>query len=333
MTISALPASPTPLAAPARTPGTPGVVRKVTGRRMAGSVLARAFHPGHLWRAGRLQRNRKANRKAFDDARLALYAQILPSDFLHYGYFEDPATRPEQVSLDAVAKAQTRYAELLLELVGDAPGGPVLDVGCGMGGLSRMMKDRGWDPVALTPDKLQAAYVGKYVPGVPVLRCKLEALKVEDHAAEYAAVVTAESLQYLKLDQALPIIEGVLRPGGSWVACDYFSTGPTPDKTCHQWDPFVKRVAEAGWRVAYQRDVTAHVLPTLAFIHMLATRFGLPLMDFAVLRLRRKQPGLHHLLAGLLGHVEGMAVDNVGLIDPAQFGRDRQYMLMKLERA
>ena len=117
------------------------------------------------------------------------------------------------------------------------------------------------------------------------------------------------------------------------MACDYFLTNPTDDKTCHHWETFVERVTAAGWRVTSQRDVTAHVLPTLAFIHMLATRFGLPLMDFVVLRLRRKQPGLHHLLSGLLGQLSDVANDNVGLIDPTQFARDRQYMLLKLARA
>ena len=323
-----LPAAERPSAAPVPASG---VVRKINGRLLAGSVAKRMLHPGHLWRAGSLHRHRKANRKAFDDTRLELYSRILPSDFLHYGYFDDTEQKPEAMSLDALAAAQTRYAELMLDLIGTHA--PVLDIGCGMGGLSRMMLDRGLSPTALTPDKLQAAYVAKHVPGVPVIRCKLEALKADEHVAEFGAVVTAESLQYLKLDLALPILDKVLKPGGAWVACDYFSTRPTPDKTCHQWEPFVARVAEAGWKVTHQQDVTKNVLPTLAFIHMLATRFGVPMMDFAVLRMRRKQPGLHHLLSGLFGHLTDVIGDNVGLIDPVQFARDRQYMLLKLERA
>ncbi len=145
--------------------------------------------------------------------------------------------------------------------------------------------------------------------------------------------VDAGLRQALFVDPALPVIQAVLRPGGSWVACDYFLTRPSAKRTCHDWNAFVARVTAAGWRLAYEQDVTAHVLPFLAFLHMMATRFGLPLMDSAVLHLRRKQPGLHHLLDGLLGHVAEVAADNVGLIDPAQFSRDRRYMLLKLERA
>ena len=70
---------------------------------------------------------------------------------------------------------QARYAELLIDLAGN-PADPVLDIGCGMGGLSRMLKDRGFSPTALTPDRMQAAHVTKNIPDVPVLRCKLEAM-------------------------------------------------------------------------------------------------------------------------------------------------------------
>jgi hypothetical protein len=52
---------------------------------------------------------------------------MIPSDFLHYGYFDDPLRRPEDISLGEVTRAQARYSELLLDLAGD-PSLPVLDV-------------------------------------------------------------------------------------------------------------------------------------------------------------------------------------------------------------
>jgi MPBQ/MSBQ methyltransferase len=308
------------------------IIRKVTAGGLAVSVLRRAVHPGHLWKAFALHRHRKANRRAFDDSRLAFYSRVLPSDFLHYGYFDDVTQTPEDLSLASFAGAQNRYAELLIDLAGN-PADPVLDVGCGMGGLSRLLKARGFEPVALTPDRLQVASVNKMLPGTTVIRTKFEKLDPEQHLARYGTVFTAESLQYLKLDQSLPILEKILKPGGCWVACDYFLTQPTQDKTCHHWETFKSRVEEAGWKIVYHRDVTANVLPTLAFLHMLATRFAMPLKDFMTKRLERKQPGIHHILDGMLGKLDGLAWDNIGLIDPAQFARDRQYVLLKLQRA
>jgi len=39
-------------------------------------------------------------------------------------------------------------------------------------------------------------------------------------------------------------------------------------------------------------------------------------MKFSFLRLRRKQPGLHHLIEGVLQQLEGLAAGNIELIDP-----------------
>ena len=305
--------------------------KKLKWTAFAGSFLGRVIHPGHLWKAVRLQRSRKAHRHTYDDAQLALYAQILPSDFLHYGYFDDPDRRPEDISLSDVTRAQTRYAELLLELVGD-PAAPVLDVGCGMGGLSRMLKARGFKPTALTPDRLQVSHLKATLPDVPVIRCKFEDLPPEDHRGEYGTIITSESLQYLKLPRALPVLQTILHPGGKWIGCDYFHSGPSDDRSCHVWDDFVKQATDAGWRITFQREITPHVLPTLAFIHMWATRFGVPLMQFAFLRLRRKQPAVHHLAGGVLELLEKLAAQNIKLIDPVQFAASKKYVLFALER-
>lgn len=318
--------------APPCPPAKPPRARKLTWTDYAGSFLGRAVNPIQWVTAIRLHRGRKAHRHTFDDAQLALYAKILPSDFLHYGYFDDPQVRPEDMSLSGVARAQNRYAELLLDLAGD-PADPVLDVGCGMGGLCRMLAERQFKPVALTPDRLQASHVRAQQPGVPVIRCKFEALPAKEHRAAFGTVVTSESLQYLKLAQALPILQTILKPGGRWIACDYFHARPSDDRSCHVWDEFESQLTDAGWRIASQRDITGHVLPMLAYIHMWATRFGVPLMQFAFLRLRRKQPALHHLAGGVIELLEGLATRNIDLIDPEQFARNKRYMLCAIERA
>src|SRR5580704_8682290 len=142
------------------------LMRKISGGTLARGVASRLLWPGHLWKAFSLHRHRKANRRKFDDTRLALYSQILPSDFLHYGFFDDVNQLPEEISLHDITRAQARYAELLIDLAGN-PSDPVLDIGCGMGGLSRMLRDRGFSPTALTPDRMQIAHIQKNLPGIP----------------------------------------------------------------------------------------------------------------------------------------------------------------------
>ncbi len=322
-----------PLGPPSRGPRRRSARRKSEARAAVFGLLRRALNPAHLWQAARLQAKRRANRHAVDAQRLALYARILPSDFLHFGYFDDPERRPEDMSLAEVAAAQTRYAELLIALAAPPDAGPALDVGCGMGGLCRMLRDRGYSPVALTPDRLQAAHVAATLPGVPVIRSKFEEMDEAPHAAAFATVFTSESLQYLDLDVALPRLAALLRPGGRWVACDFFHARPSADRSLHELDPFLARLPAHGWRVTYQRDVTANIRPTLAYIHMWAVRFGLPLMEFAFLRMRRKQPGLHHLAADLLADLRRLAEKNLETIDPVRFEADKRYVLLVMERA
>src|SRR2546430_11104483 len=169
--------------------------RKLTGKALASGLLRKVLNPAEIGRAIRMQVQRKAHKHAYDDAQLALYSQILPSDFLHFGYFDNPARDPRDISLNDITRAQDRYAELLLEHVVDRDNA-VLDVGCGMGGLSRMLLARDFSPVALTPDRLQAAHVQATLCGVPVLRTKLERLDAGEHANKYGTGITSESLPY-----------------------------------------------------------------------------------------------------------------------------------------
>jgi hypothetical protein len=84
--------------------------------------------------------------------------------------------------------------------------------------------------------------------------------------------------------------------------------------------------------VTYERDITPNVLPTLSFLNMLATRFGMPMLGFVTLRLKRKQPGLHHLFEKAIDQLEGVAADNIALINPSVFAKDRRYMMLVMER-
>ena len=302
------------------------------------AVLRRALNPRHFGQALRLHARRREKGRYRGDEQLKLYGEILPGDFLNFGYFDDPAIAPEDMSVNDFVRAQARYAAQLLGHAGDR-NAPVLDVGCGMGGMSRMLLERGYQPVALTPNDLQADYVRAKYPSVPVLHCKFEDMDGPAYAGRFGTVFTAESLQYLKLPRALPRMNEVLAPGGKWVACDYFRTDAADAATDgrkragHRWSEFGRALADAGWKITYEQDITQNVLPTLRCVHMWGTRVGLPLLQFGGLKLRRKQPGLHYLLEDALSLVQRAADENLDSVDPAKFAHDRRYMLLVIHRA
>jgi len=308
-------------------------LRKLKAAAIGTSIARRVFNPRHLLHAIRLHRTRKRSKRAFDDAQLALLAEILPGGFLHYGYFDDPDRQPEDISLNELLAAQRRYAELLIEHAQDTTA-PVLDIGCGMGGLSAMLLDRGFSPTALTPDRLQARHIQATWPAIPVIQSKFEDLTdPASHAGRYGTVFTSESLQYLKLDRALPLLRDILAPGGRWIACDYFRISQAAEKSGHQWEEFRARIQADGWTIAYERDITPHILPTLRYIHMWGLRFGVPLLKFVLLKLQAKQPGLHYILQDAFTQLDGVIEDNLQVINPDTFAKQKRYMLLVMERA
>ncbi len=297
-------------------------LREIAGRLTPahwGSLLARA------------QRKRNGA-KAADDAQLALYAQILPGGFLNYGYSDDPGIPPEQLSLAMVQQAQVRYAERLLEQV---PGNAcdILDAGCGMGGLVGLMVRRGLRPTALTPNRIQARHVREVYPQVPVQEVRLEDLPDSQSSGRFDVIVTSESFQYMRLEDSLRVFQRVLRPGGYWILADYFRhLAATDRRSGHIWTDFMAAIAHQGWRIRHSEDITAHTLPTMGWIHMWGQRVGMPVEQYLVSRLERKRPVLHYLLQDVLSGVRSRLMDEMSVVDPVVFAREKKYMLLVLER-
>lgn len=300
------------------------------------SSLFRVVRPDELIRVLRLQRNRKKTlpSRVRRDPQLELYSRILKRDFLHYGYFSDPAVSPDTLSLKDIEDAQFDYARLFLRQMKAGDRRPVLDAGCGMGGLSVLLRDEGYAPVALTPDEHQIDYIREKHAGIPTLHCKLEELDSSAYGGHFGTVITSESLQYLKLDQALPILNQILAPGGRWLICDYFRKAPqATEKSGHVWSHFLDKIRTAGWEVELDQDVTPNILVTLRYIRMLGDRLLLPLADFGIEKVRVKQPGLAHLLRDFLPRLSQKIHDSLEVIDPERFEQEKTYRFLVLKRS
>lgn len=294
------------------------------------ALAGRLLNPINWYRIYALQRNRKRQPRVYDDAQLKLYHRLLPGDHLHYGYFDDPAVKPEDISLNMIYEAQQRYAVLLADLVSTTDM-PILDVGCGMGGLLGVLNRRGWKAIGLTPDKNQAYHIRSNYPN-ELLECKFEDMPVEGREGAFGTVITSESLQYLDLKRALPLINKVLAAGGRWIACDYFRSGAAAEKSGHYWDAFVRQLEEHGFELKQQRDITPHILPTIAYAHHWGAKILLPLIEFGEEKLKVKAPGWYYVVQDLLPGMHGKIDKNLATVDPVQFAAAKRYILMVIER-
>lgn len=293
-------------------------------------VLKRFLNPVHLARIIRLQRNRKKVNRVYDDAQLKLYHQILPGDYLHYGYFDDPNVHPLDITINMIYRAQERYAEKLAELISDR-NRPVLDIGCGMGGLLGLMNKQQLNATGLTPDVNQARHIRAKYPN-ELIESRFEDLDGSKYEKHFGTVITSESLQYLETDIALPLINRILVEGGKWIACDYFRTGAEGEKSGHNWKLFEDALKKHNYRITHQVDITPNILPTIAYVHHWAANIGVPVKNFALEKLKVKAPGIHYALEEAIPLIEEKLQKNIDTVDPKIFAANKRYVLMVIER-
>ena len=304
---------------------------KVSFKNVMRPAIRRLVNPKHLWRASRLNKGHSKEYRKYADTRLKLLAQILPSGFLNYGYHEDPDVRPEELSLEDLRRAHERYGELVAGEVIDIEG-PILDAGCGMGGLLRMLRARGHTVVGLTPDRYQIQFLRETLPDQKLIQSTFEDMDAVGSAGAYDAVIHSESLQYLNLDAALKVMDTVLAPRGRWVACDWFRLDPETKGAGHVWPEFCEKIKGAGWRIITERDITKHALPTPAFLHMWSTKLGLPLLELLESDLERKRPGAHYLMSESFSNLRESCTRATDDVDPSSFLSSRKYVLLGMER-
>ncbi len=293
-------------------------------------ILTGFLNPVKWIRAIHYHKKQKPFQKAGHDLELSLYSKILRNDMLHWGYFEDPNINPEEISLKTFSDAQIKYAENIAQLLGRKDQ-PVLDVGCGMGGNAAMLLDQGYGVELLTPHKGQKKYLTNKFPDLAFHHCKYEHFSGQ---RKYGTVLNAESLQYIKLDEAFEKTNHILMPQGKWVISDYFRLHEAgKNKSGHLLQDFEDAAANNGWSITYRRDCTDHVLPTVKLAMLYVNRFIIPLVDFGFRKLDHKKSWLYYMVKQSQTSIFKKIDKEMAAIDPEKFVQEKKYMLYVLERS
>ncbi len=308
----------------------------INASRGKGAIWGRIFIrlvwvPGLILQAMRVRRLRRQT-KAERDEELQLYAELIPNGFLHYGYFHNPDIQGEEISFTALDRAQHDYVQKLADHISDSIN-PVLDVGCGMGGIAFMLEAQNYEVVALTPDQHQARYIRSKNPGFSLVESDFESFDDKNCHGKFGTVLTAESLQYLDLEVSLPKIARLLQQDGRWIACDYFRMNSVENSSGHVWQHFCDRVQAHGMRIVSREDITENVLPTLKFASLMAQRFVYPAYRFLLAKIRRKAPVLHYIFEEFFESVDAKLQRNLKTIDPEHFFSNKRYLLLVIEKA
>lgn len=287
------------------------------------------INPVEWIKAYRFKRQNSKFDKSLYDMELHLYSKILNNKMLHWGYFEDPSTDPVTISLKKIEEAQIKYAQNIIDNITNREG-LILDVGCGMGGLTEMLKNESMNVEALTPNINQVNFLKKTLPDIT---CHCSRFEDFNTTKKYTTVINSESLQYIPLDQAFAKIETITQPGSRWIVVDYFKRDEEKkDKRPHSVSDFKKYLEKYGWTIETEKDITMNVLPTIGLINILAERLVVPLRHYIYEKFRYKKAGLFYLSKNVMKKIDKKIEKERHVLDPDFFVKEKKYMFFVLEK-
>lgn len=190
------------------------------------------------------------------DFELFLMTEVLGLRSLHYGYW--PKTLP--VSLKNVGKAQALYTQELLKVLPKQVK-TVIDVGSGIGDVSRAMHRRGLSVTAISKDVNHRAYYDD-LPHIQFHNLKFQEFVT---TTKFDAMVMSESQSYFSSEyifqrsKDLLVKDGFLLISGLFVK-DGFAH---PYMKGQKYRAFLQEAKNYGFKIVHQRNITKDVSPTI----------------------------------------------------------------------
>ena len=130
---------------------------------------------------------------------LKLYSKTIKSDFLHYGFWNDPEyVNLDKITLNEIKIAQKRYIENLSSFIPDEVKF-ILDVGCGIGGNAMFLINKGYKVETLSPDDYQKDIIEKMFKN----KINFYHVKFENFHSKkkYDLILQSESVCYININK------------------------------------------------------------------------------------------------------------------------------------
>jgi SAM-dependent methyltransferase len=113
---------------------------------------------------------------------------------------------------DVYERGRPSYPPEAIDWLVPAHATRVADLGAGTGKLTRQLRERGLDVIAVEPSAGMREQLRRAVPGVPVLGGTGEQIPLGDHSVD--AVLVAQAWHWVDPERAVPEVARVLAPGG-----------------------------------------------------------------------------------------------------------------------
>ena len=266
---------------------------------------------------------------------LKLYSETIQSDYLHYGFWDNPNTIDiESITLQEIKNAQGRYIEHLESFI---PKGVkfLLDVGCGIGGNTEYLINQGYKVETLSPDDYQKSVISrKFNNKIRFHHCKFENFKHED---QYDLILESESACYINIDKGFQKARDVLRDKGYLLVSDYFvyyrdDSNNLHLKSSHDMSKYLLSAESNGFNLIKEYDQTENTMPTLDFGKYFIERFITPAFNYGIYSAKKNYPIIFSLMKKLLIAKLKPKKNQLDLLDRNLFCKYRKYMIYLFQK-
>lgn len=232
----------------------------------------------------------------YQNAAIDYYTGLTGTAYLHYGYWQPVPASIDDVTLPRMRVAQQAYATKLLDLI--PPGvSTILDVGCGIGGNAKTMRERGFQVEGLAPDPLQKLKFVKYTEGkIPFHLSTFEAYQTD---RTYDLVLFSESSQYISVANLAAGTAQVLKSGGYLLLADMMRSDDNYHEgifsNCHLKSELEAALITAGFKLVGGKDISAEIAPTIDLCIEAFRTYGLSTIEYISALIEIAVPPIHAL--------------------------------------
>ncbi len=251
---------------------------------------------------------------------LRFYSEVLKLDHLHYGLWDG-----EPLNLEGMRSAQERYLERLASYIPEGTG-TILDVGCGTGAFSALLKERGFTVEGLSPDPHQQKLYAERV-GQPFHLTRFQEFEPQ---RRYDLVMMSEVAQYIWLPSFFPAVRRAC-PDGHLLLADYFRIpvgGELPKGSGHPLAGFLEEAGKNGVELLEREDITAATAPTLDLGKNLLDDHFEPAVLLVGETLESRHPWIYGLGRRLLRRRFEKLIEGRDFVDGEAFRRTRKYLIL-----
>lgn len=254
----------------------------------------------------------------YQNAALELYLGVTESIYLHYGYWEKTPTSNDDLTLANLRIAQAAYIKHLASFI---PTGVkrILDIGCGIGGNSIYLMDKGFAIEGLAPDRLQQE---KYLQNTQG-KSHFHLGRFEDFksSSRYDLLLLSESTQYIDAKDIAQGAAKLLNPDGYVLLSDMMRLDADYQagiySNCRLLSELNRAMLDAGFELVRSEDISDKVRPSLDLYVFIFKTFGLTTIDYVSNLVSIAAPLIHSILKRILSLIfskliiEGLASNDI----------------------